>query len=248
MTKLHEILAVEGSLEKQAKKVMADLANTFEKKRHLFERKLVTFQPMEEGQPAVVEIQSSLQSKVVDELAWVSGHIVKSLDASYQVDCGNTVARANIVLEDGTILAKGVPATALLSLEKRIKEIADLLKTVPTLDPARGFKLDPDSGTSIYAASEIVKTRTKKTKKVIVMYEATKEHPAQVHLMDTDEPTGKLRELEWSSLLTPAEKAELINKAEMVERAIRQARSRANNVEVDGQVKIGGDLLDYILK
>lgn len=49
--KLHELLAVETSLETQAKKCRTDLAGTFEKKRHLFEEKRTTFKPSGENLP-----------------------------------------------------------------------------------------------------------------------------------------------------------------------------------------------------
>jgi hypothetical protein len=246
MSKLHEILAVEGSLENQANKCRADLLGTFEKKRHLFEEKRVVFQSFVEGAPEVTESQSSLQSTVWKELTWLRGFSVKALDASYSVAAANTIAIADIVTEDGATLAQGVPATALLELEKRIAEWVDFLKAVPTLDPVRGFVRDTNRGNDVYVAQEVTKTRTKKTKEVIKLAPPTKEHAEQVAMIDVDVPVGKIREMEWSGLITPAEKAELINRAEIVGRAVRQARSRANEVETSRQ-QIGASLLDYIL-
>jgi hypothetical protein len=144
-------------------------------------------------------------------------------------------------------LLKDCPATALLELEKRAAEITALLKAIPTLDPAKGFLPDAARGTGIYKAREVTKTRTKKTAKVIVKYEATKEHPAQTEMITEDVPIGKIQEQEWSGLITPAEKADLINRAEMATRAIRRARSRANEAEVDTKNKIGQKLMKYIL-
>ena len=48
MTKLHELLAVQGNLSGQATKKRTDLTATFEKKRHLFEETRKTFTPNEE--------------------------------------------------------------------------------------------------------------------------------------------------------------------------------------------------------
>lgn len=90
MPKLHELLAVEGNLEQQANKVRADLIGTFEKKRHLFEEKRIVFTPSVETEKETVEAQSDIQSSVAKELVWISGHIAKSLDASYQVAEANT--------------------------------------------------------------------------------------------------------------------------------------------------------------
>ena len=49
MSKLHELLAVEGDLRTQAESCRKDLQNTFEKKQHHFSKKLVVFKSKEEG-------------------------------------------------------------------------------------------------------------------------------------------------------------------------------------------------------
>jgi hypothetical protein len=247
-TQLHELLAVETALENQANKVRTDLIATFEKKRHLFEEARVTFTPLAEGAVATTETQSDLQSTVVKELAWVKPHLVKALDASFQVAEANTQARADIVLEDDakTVLAEGVPATALLELEKRITEIGALVAAVPTLDPARGFQPDSSREAGIYAAREVVKTRTKKSARVIVKYEATKEHPAQTEMIAEDVPTGTVRELSWSGMTTPAAKAEMLARVEMVTRAVRRARARANAQPINADKRIGNSLLKFV--
>jgi len=247
-TRLHELLAVETNLETQATKTRTDLAATFEKKRHLFEEKRVLFVPSEEGKPAVTEGQSDIQSTVRKELKWISAFLQKALDASFQVAEANTVARADIILDDdaGTVLVKDVPATALLELEKRIAEIHALVHAVPTLDPAKGFTADPERGEHIYRAREVVKTRTKKDVRVVIKYDATKEHPAQTEMLTVDVPVGTIHEQEWSGLVTPAEKAELLERSEILLRSVRRARSRANETEVDLFKKIGAHLLRYI--
>lgn len=247
-TKLHELLTVETSLENQANKCRADQLNTFEKKRHLFEEKLITFKPDTEGSVAQVEAQSSLQTTVQKELEWIQAHLVKALDASYQVAEANTVARADVVLDDdaGTVLLKAIPATALLELEKRCAEIQHLIAAIPTLDPAKGFSLDSNRGAGVYKARETVKTRTQKQTKPIVLYEATKEHPAQTQLINVDVPVGKIEEQEWCSLITPGEKADLLDRIEALTRAVKRARSRANDTEVDLSKRIGKKLLNFV--
>lgn len=245
--KLHQLLAVENSLEGQANKTRAELTNTFEKKRHLLESKVTTFTPFGEGESST-ESQSDIQTTVAKELKWVSGFILKALDASYQVAEANTQARADIVLEDGTTLITGVPATSLLELEKRMTEIQALVTAIPTLDPAKGFSQDPNGEKGVFQARQVNKTRTKKDKVVMVLYAATAEHPAQVQLVDKDIPTGTVSEQEWSSMLTPAVKAELINRVEVLSRAIRSARAKANETEVDVEKKIGAKLLNYVFQ
>ena len=250
MTKMHELLAAEKSLETQAGKCRGDLVETFSKKRHHFEEKKVVFTPSTEGGVPVTECQSDIQTTVRGELAWIKDHIAKALDAGFQIADTNTHARADVILEGdaGTVLLKDIPATALLELEKRAAEVHLLVSAIPTLDPAKGFVLDPQRGVGIYKAREVIKTRTKKDAKVIVKYDATKEHPAQTELVNVDIAIGTLSEQEWSSLISPAEKAELLNRAEMLIRALKCARSRANAAEVDTTKKLGNRLMGYVFE
>ena len=245
--KLHELLPVESSHETQANKVKADLANTFEKKRHLFEEKRTVFTPSTEGAPAVTETQSDLNTTVTDQLEELTPFLVKSFDASFQVAVANTKAQADVVLDDGKVIVAAVPATALLELEKRVASVLELLKAIPTLDPAKGFTPDSQkAGKGVYKARDVRKVRTKKTFVPLVLFAATKEHPAQVKEGYEDLPIGIIAEQEWSGMLTPAEKSKLIDRAEEVCRAIRSARARANEQEVDKTAKIGAKLLKQI--
>lgn len=245
MAKLHELLAAEGTAKAQADKCRSDLSNTFDKKRHLFGEKVVTFQPSAEGAKAVTEEQSDIQTTVPAELKWVSDIWAKAIDAAYQIAESNMGARADVVLDNGDILLKNVPATALLELEKRASEIHALVSGIPTLDPAKGFKLDEARGAGIYKAREITKTRTQKTIVPIVKYEATKEHPAQVDLINKDVPVGTIQEQEWSGLITPAEKAELLSRAEELKRAFKTARARANEAPASKE-KIADKLFKHV--
>lgn len=243
--KLHELLAINGNLETQANKVLTDLANTFEKKPHHFSAKIVSFTSSVEDLKSAVESQSEIQTTVPKELEWVCGHLAKSVDSKLQIAVANTQARADILLEDGTPLIKDVPATALLELEKELSKIHALALHIPTLDPAKGFTVDAGNN-GYWKAREVVgKIRTRKEKVVIVKYAATPEHPAQTELIDKDVPVGTINEQEWSSLITPTRKSEIINNIEILIRAVKQARSRANEQEVE-RVQIGSVLFGKI--
>jgi len=249
MTKLHELLAVESNLSTQANKTRGELIETFHKKRHLFEEKRSTFTPNTEGAQAITEAQSDIQSTVQKEIEWVSGVIAKSLDVSHQVDVANTLAKSDVVTEDGDTVLKDIPATSLLQLEKRIKEVQDLVTAIPTLDPAKGFRPDEQRDKGIYQARAVTKTRTKKVPQVLELAPATKEHPRQTQVFSEDVPIGTIQEQEWSAMLTPAQKSDLLDRCDILLRAVRKARAKANEVEVEvAGNKIGKKLLDYIFQ
>jgi hypothetical protein len=249
MTKLHELLAVQSSLSGQASKVRQELAVTFEKKRHLFEERRKSFRSNEEGVPVAVEEQQDIQTTVASEIEWISNHLAKAVDVAYQVDLANTEAKADVVTEDGETLVKDLPATTLLQLEKRVAEWKELIVAIPTLDPAKGFKPDEMRGLGFWKARDVTKPRTKKEKKPLVLYPATDKHPAQTQVLDVDTVTGTILEQEWSALITPTMKAELLDRVETLYRAVTKARSKANDHSVDtAGKKIGETLLDFVFK
>lgn len=249
MAKLHELLAVESNLENQANKTLQELGGTFEKKRHLFEEKRVTFTPNEENAKTVTEEQKDIQTSVSQEITWISNILTKAVDVAYQIDEANTQARADVVTEDGETLLKEVPATALLQLEKKLKVIHDLANAIPTLDPAKGFEIDQQKGKGVYKAREVQKTRTKKTVRPLVLYAATKEHPAQVKELTEDLPVGTILEQEWSAMITPATKATILERCDILIRAVKKARARANEMDVDvSGKKVGRKLLDFVFQ
>lgn len=249
MPKLHELLAVYESTTGQASKVRGELMVTFEKKRHLFEGRKKTFRSLAENTEPQVEAEQEIQSTIAHEIRWISKYLAKSTDVAYQIDVANTAAKADVVDDDGNVLLKDVPTTTLLQLAKRVAEWKDLIVAIPTLDPAKGFTEDKAHGEGHWMARDVVKPRTVKTKKVYIKYEATKEHPAQTELLDADVQTGTTLEQEWSGLITPSMKADLLDRVETLYRAVNQARSKANDHVIETQEKkIGGQLLDYVFE
>ncbi len=57
---------------------------------------------------------------------------------------------------------------------------------------------------------------------------------------------AKIEEEEWSSCLTIGQKAQLFENAENILRAIKKARSRANDFETNTDIRIGSVLTKAI--
>ncbi len=246
MAKLHALLAATPSLKTQADKTRTDLMATFKHKPHHFSEKRVTYVPFKEGEEPVVESQLDLQTTVPGELQWIAPFLVRSLDAAYNVEEANMIARADVIMDDATFIA-GVPATALLELEKRMKELQDFVTSIPTLDPASGFRPDPDKGPYVFKARDETKVRTKKIAKPLELSPATKEHPAQVQLVTEDTAIGKIVTLEWSGLITTAAKGLMLERVEQLARAIKQALSAANSMELPKNgLKIGDTIINFV--
>src|ERR1039458_8596609 len=108
--KLHELIAVKGGTRSQMLKTTTDLANTFEKKQVHFTAMVSSFTPFGENATTTTEKKLDLQTTVRGELAWIKPFIAKAIDASNAVNTGNMGAKADVVLEDGTVLVEGIPA------------------------------------------------------------------------------------------------------------------------------------------
>jgi hypothetical protein len=250
---MHELIAVSDDLKAQSTKTRNELISTFTKKPHLFSKKIVTTSFLQEGVSPVTDIQSDLQTSLTKEIAWVSGFAAKTIDSGLQIDMGNIQAKADLIIEEDdkepVVLMKDVPAIYLLQLEKHLAHVHELAVAMPTLDPAKGFELDPATGKGIYKAREVRKEKTKKDKKVLELAKATDKFQAQVQVLDVDVVVGTIQEQEWSSLTTPAVKAEILARIDLLVRSVKKARSRANSIEIDVTgLKVGKKLLDFVFK
>ena len=251
--KLHELLAVDTQVKGQAEAARKDLMNTFEKKRHShFSRKTITFFSDKDGVAPKVEAHQDLQTTIRRELKWIGEKLAGALDIGHQVDVANTMAAADVVLDNGKVLLEKVPTTSLLQMAHRIKELQEFVAAIPTLDPAQGFKEDESmstEGDTVHKALDVEKSRTEKSFDYVVMVQPTDKHPAQVKELSIDKVIGHTLTQEWSGLITTAEKGDMLDRVEEVSRAVKSARARANELELQvASHKIGERILNYVFK
>ena len=250
---LHEILAVEQEVKAQAERARSGLVETFRTKQSHFTGIRRTFRPfyVDEASGEVggerLEAETRLAKTVPEELGVVLREVGKAIDVGFQLDEANTRARADIVIE-GEVLVADVPATFLLQLERRLKEVRSVFKEAPTFDPVRLWSVDAAADKPHVLRAEPVTTiRKQRTRKYNLMVEATVEHPAQVDIVEVDEPVGEIRSYEWTGMLSVGRKAALLEQLDRLLRAVKQARSRANTVEVDRNKRMAKTLAEYLL-
>jgi hypothetical protein len=242
--KLHELLAVEDDLKGTSKKIHAETLTTFMKKQDHFMSKAVEFHSVLEGVRPELEGEVAMVTTVSDKLNYYADATSKYLDAFLQKESTNTAAKADIILDNGEVLAKDVPATALLGLERELGKVLDVYSVLPTLEPTVVWENDEAAGQGIVRNTQN-KVRTKKVTKPFVLYEATERHPAQVEKVSEDIVTGNLTTITKSSKITPARKSLLMKRVEETRRAVKKARMRANTVE-HHTVSIGDALFNHI--
>lgn len=253
-TSLHQILAVEGSLQAQAAKTLSQAMDTFNKKPHVFlgnRKTLSLFNKLPENEAAdkameeKASVDQRVTSTVFSELNFVAGHIANYWNVRFKKEATNQVAAADLVV-DGVTIAQNLPATFLLGLESRLKEFRAFLDAAPTLDNSVNWTPNPAAGVDIFQAPSSVTVQTKKVVTPFVLVQATEHHPAQVKEVSSDVPTGRLEDIKFSGQISSSQKAELLTRTDKMLRAVISARQRANGTTVVEGTPANA-ILSYIL-
>jgi len=248
MAKLHEVLAVENELGGIDTKIREETAATFSKKAEHFIGWHKRYEPLDENDAdgKTPDENHEMVTTVRQKLDYMFEHVARYIDAVYQKECTNQNATADIII-DGVIIAAEMPATFLLGLESKLKKWREVFDAIPTLPPGTAVELDPTQGAGVYVSkNDESRRKTKKTVNHKVLYEATKDHPAQIEKWNDDVVIGWTHTKAWYGFYSPAEKSEVLGRLDALARAVKQARQRANCQEVTND-HVGDALINYIM-
>lgn len=185
-----------------------------------------------------------VQVTVRDRLKHVVKEAVDFYDVVHCHESGNATATANIVVDDETLLS-GVPVGFCLFLEKQLKDLHTLVTKLPTLSTDREWRWDDNKGCYIAEAEET--RRTQKVEEPIVLYAATKEHPAQTQMVKRDVCVGYWSAVHMSGAIPVQDKVDALERVERLQDAVKMAREEANGKDVD-QKKVSQKILDFVFK
>jgi len=242
MTKLNQIVAVVNGKKTEAKTALTELHRK-SSNVDVLNGLTRTYQPFDEdGEtfPDEGKLPQLTASKVFEELKDI---MVPFLDVDYTQDRANQSAISDIVV-DGTVIAKDVPVTYLMFVEKQLIDLEKFFSSIPTLDPTVRWNKDENQGLFVSEPS-----KTNKTKKVLqhkILYEATKEHPAQIEKWTEDVSVGTWTTTKFSGSLTQVEKRQVLDKVKKLRDAVKFAREQANSLEIT-QENIGEQLFNFLL-
>ena len=249
MGKLHEVLAVDKELEVAQTKIIEEAITTFTKKADHFlgnHKILKMYDDARKDEENGFAEDKEVTTTVQDKLDYVAPYIVRHFDAIAQKDATNQIAKADITLPDGTILISGVPATLLLTLENKLIAVRKMYEVIPTLTPGIKWVEDTEKGEKIFRAEpDEIRHKTEKALTTKVVFQPTDKQAGQYEKWTEDKPVGDYINTRWSSMISPARKSQLLGKIEILIRAVKQARQRANEAEVV-KLDIGQKLIDFI--
>lgn len=247
MPVLHEILAVESQLNTNAQAVMNSVGRNLTKES-IYAGMVKSHVIFDEEMQHLVQPteHKEVQSTVDMQLDYLAKELTKAWDVYATKEATNQVAKADIMV-DGRIIAADVPSIVLLGLETKLDKLMKIYTMLPTLDSARAWEEDHSAELrGIFRTKhETERFQTKTEKKFITVVEATKEHPAQVTQQEETTNIGKYIQTDFSGALTSFDKAERIQRLAALQRAVKQARQRANLQEVI-ELQISQALFNYV--
>lgn len=248
ITRLHQILAVESDAEGVVKQVLPEAKHTFHAKPDHFlgynkEWRMLDEEKQAEAPPPE---RKELVTTVHEKLDYLARALTEYWDLVLTKEAANQDARADVII-GGITIGMDLPATFLLGMESKLKQLREVLKEIPTLAPGQEWYLNADRGQHVYQAAHA--EHTQKTKKVPVhkvLVDPTKEHPAQIEKWHEDQVVATSTKTIWSGMLTPAEKSEMLSRLDKLLQAVKQARQAANMQEAPKQ-SIGTKMMSYII-
>src|SRR5512142_2428516 len=240
--RLNQTLAIEKQTKENAYKQVTDIYQLLQKEP-LFHGVSRKYRPLADEGERLPDESNAVQVRAAQLLKQVATIQNPYFDITLGRDLANTQAKASVVVDGQTIL-ENVPATYLLWLEKQLNDLHSVIVKLPTLPITDTWKYDAAS--DCYTTEPTETARTKKTPKVLVKYEATKEHPAQVDVVNSDDVVGYWSTVKLSGALPRQRVQELRDRIEKLMAAVKIAREEANLVEVP-KVTAGEKIFSYLL-
>jgi len=252
-TMLHEVLAVEADAAGVAKRIATETIHTFKEKAIHFTaatRTLELFNGSDEVAKAAAEKAEAQYLEMVTtvnaKLEYTLKQITPYYDVVLQKEATNQDAVADLITSDGTVIGSNLPATFLLGLETKLKQLREIYEVIPTLAPGVKWEKDAAQGKGVYRqAIPSVVAKTAKTWQHKVLVQATDKHPANIEKWEETINIGAYTKESWSSALTPTEKSELLGRIDDLIRSAKEARQRANSTPIR-KVEISKALVSFL--
>lgn len=247
MGKVHQLLAVEKDIVGKAAAILQETLVSFTKKAtELYTGVIKTYTPYDAEGEKVNPEERLLVDTVPSKLNYTADALVAEYDFLLQKEASNAVAKADLVV-DGKTLGAGLPVTFLLTLERRLEKLRQVIESAPTLPNGFAWVPDTATGKNVYKLEKPIETyRSLKVPYAFVKAPATVQHPAQVVEKEENKTVGVYTEMRTDSRVTSAQKSVWLGNLDAVLLATRKAIRVANDIDtVDG--KIGQQIFDAIL-
>jgi len=254
--KQHELLAFEKDIKSKATLILRETEQVFDRSSS-FDEFSKTYKPFTEGDKDIPENEKKLMTTTVTErINYTSKALIKAINIIATKEHTNTLAKADIQIldEDGAVLetlAKDVPVTGLLSLEKQFQEYRRMYVKIPTFNTETSWAAGTNSmGIDCYVEQgDNVKVRNV-TKKVTEAFDPNPVEGSEKFKLEPRDksivsPVGEYKTVTKTGRISPRDKADMIDRLDQVIIALKAARAKANSIEIV-EMNIGKDLFGFI--
>lgn len=253
MTKLHTRVALRDGVKTRKGKDLTT-AHRDAAKPDLYEGFTRSYRPKDEDGDQLPPENKNIQLNADTMLNRMVEVVARDWNLMASIDVGNQSARADVEVPTGEVtpagevvyrtLLRDVPATYLLFLARELDDVYTYVAKMPTLDPSARWEYDPN--VAAHVSEPVATHRTKKVLQNHVLYPATDRHPAQVQTFTEDVVVGIWTLVRRSGALPLERKARLLQRIDTLRLAVKEARERANEVDVT-DVEVTRPIFDYLL-
>jgi hypothetical protein len=138
--RLNQVIAVGKGAKVDAERTVTLLHHQFQSTPKL-SGVIKTYKPRDDEGEKLPSEGIRLQLKAQSLIADLTNAFTRLFDIELTKDVGNQLAKSDIVV-DGAVLAKDVPVTFLLTLEKKLVDVHTIVSKLPVLDPAEELDLE----------------------------------------------------------------------------------------------------------
>lgn len=243
MTKLCQIVAVDTGVKN---KTYAHLTGLYKQiqKDGMVTGLTRTYLPRDEEGEELPPESTRVQLKIEDVIKDIIRSLTRLFDVQATKDYANCEARADVII-DGELLVRQAPPTFLLFLEKQLSDLRAVITKLPAHDQSQQWEMDQTTGW--WRTAPAITHRTKKVPRNHVKAAATDKHPAQVDVYFEDVTVGSWARINYSGALPPARIAELLDRVDRLQIAVKQAREEANSMEVR-DIEVGNAFLGWLFR
>lgn len=257
MTQLHTFIALRDAVKSRRTQALTALHRE-STKYDLYEGLTRSYRPRDADDTETLPTENrNIQVNADTMLNGLVQTVTRDWNLMASVDASNQRAVADVVVPTGEktpsgeavtrVVLRQVPATFLLYLARELDDVYTFVSKLPTLDPAARWEYDEN--VAAHVADPVETHRTKKVLRNHVKWEpqpGNDKHPAQVDTFTEDKVVGYWTLVRRSGALPLERKARLLQRIDTFRLAVKEARERANETEVDDR-EVARAVFDYLL-
>ncbi len=237
--KLHQTIALVAGKKARAQKLLTEAHHGWN--TAAISGMTRTYAPKDEEGDKLPPESKLVHLRVTDRIAEVIAKLIEYYDIVVTQETGNTAAKGPLIIDGETVMM--LPVTAILFLERQLVDLHAFVKQLPTLPADREWHWDDNK--NCYATAPVQTVKTNKVPDALVLYPATKEHPAQTQAFNRDVAVGEYTTVHLSSAVPEADKAAMLTRVEKLQDDAKVAREIANSDDAEEQT-VGKVILDYV--